>query len=92
MSGCAELRSARRYYLGKRREARLSGQKAHELTWQAKQEAEPGTALAANFPARAALVAAGYTTTADLDGADVDELRDAGLSTRDAEAAIAALE
>ncbi len=92
MSGCALLKRARRYYLAKRSQARVAGQKGLELTWQGKQEAEPGVALAADFPARSALVAAGYTTTEDLDGADVDELRTAGLSTRDAEAALAALE
>ena len=88
----ALLKRARRYYLAKRVAARRDDDEALELTWQAKQEAEPGTALAADYPARAALVAAGYTTTEDLDGADADELRAAGLSTRDAEAALAALE
>lgn len=88
----SELRRPRRYYLAKRLAARRDGQKALELTWQGKQEAEAGTPLAGGFPARAALFGAGYTTTEDLDGADVDELRCAGLSTRDAEAALAALE
>lgn len=88
----SEVRRPRRYYLAKRLAARRDGQKALELTWQGKQEAEAGTPLAADFPARAALVAAGYTTTEDLDGADVDELRRAGLSTKDASAALAALE
>jgi hypothetical protein len=37
-------------------------------------------------------VAAGYSTTEDLDGADTDELVAAGLPYNDAAAAIAALE
>lgn len=84
--------SPRRYYLAKRQAARRDERKALELAWQAKQEAEPGVELAETYPAREALAAAGYTTTEDLDGADVDELRAAGLSTKDAEAALAALE
>jgi hypothetical protein len=82
--------SPRRYYLLKRQVADRRGEQALASTWRAKQEATPGTALAANYPARAALVAAGYSTVEDLAGADVAELRSAGLSTADAAAALAA--
>jgi hypothetical protein len=51
------------------------------MAWRLKQKQEPGTALAGGFPASALLATAGYTCVEDLDGADVDELCDAGLST-----------
>ena len=86
----ATLGSVRRYCLQKRRQARQQGDTALEVVWQAKQEAEPGTDLGANFPNLTALAALGYTTTEDLDGADVDELESAGLTRRQAEATIAA--
>jgi hypothetical protein len=82
----------RRYYLLK---ALVAAEQDDDLafTWRAKQAALAGAALAADFPARATLVAAGYSTTEDLDGADADELtRYAGLTRSQADAAIAALE
>lgn len=86
------INTARRFYLLKRRAARSLGDKGLEGVWRQKQEAESGTALAATFPARAALVAAGYSTTEDLDGADTDELVAAGIPYHSAAAVIAALE
>lgn len=72
-------RRVRRFYLMKRLAA-LREQSGFDQVWQAKQEAEPGTALPSDFPNRAALVSAGYSTAEDLDGADADELRNnAGL-------------
>lgn len=76
--------SARRYYLGKRHESRRRLEFALEATWQAKQEAEPGTPIADGFPSKAKLGTAGYTTTEDLLGATLDELIWAGLSTTEA--------
>ncbi len=62
------------------------------LTWFGKQAAASGTALADDFPSRAALVAAHYSTEEDLDGATVDELvTNASLSRKQATAALAAL-
>lgn len=87
----AELTNVRRYYLQKRRKAREIEDWALETVWQAKQEAEPGTALGARFPHRAVLSTAGYTTTEDLDGADRAELVTAGLTTREAQDVIGAL-
>lgn len=87
----AEFGSVRRYYLRKRLRAREVGDDALESTWQAKQEAEPGSSLASTFPHVEALEALGYTTTEDLDGADVDELACAGLKRRQAEDVIGAL-
>lgn len=84
-----EVRLPRRYYLAQRLRAREA--LLEEGVWQAKQEAEPGTELAADFPSAAALEAAGYTTVEDLDGADVAELRRAGLTRRQAETVIAAV-
>lgn len=59
--------------------------------WQTKQEAESGTQLPDDFPSRSALVAVGYTTKEDLDGADCAELADyVRLSTTQAEKVLAA--
>lgn len=86
------INTLRRFYLLKRLRARAIGDKGLEGVWRHKQETQAGTELAAAFPARAALVAAGYSTEEDLDGADVDELVSAGLTYHDATAALAALE
>jgi hypothetical protein len=87
----AEFRSPRRYYLHKRRYA---GQICDglELVWKAKQEAEPGAALPADFPHRERLQTAGYTTDSDLDGADERELVDVGFTDREAQAVLSAFD
>lgn len=87
----ATLGSVRRYLLHKRRLAREAGDWALVNVWQAKQEAEPGSALGASVPHQTALEPLGYTTAEDLDGADVDELESAGLTRRQAEDVIGAL-
>lgn len=84
------LGSARRYYLAKRHAAAERCDTALESVWRGKQEAEPGEALAADFPYHARLVAAGYETYEDLDGADSDELVEQGFSTREAAAILTA--
>ncbi len=87
----AELRSVRRYYLGKRRQ---TFERDREITavWHSKQDEEPGVALPSDFPFLVQLAAGFYTTIEDLDGADVEELRVfAGLSLRDATAVFTAL-
>lgn len=83
--------SARRYYLGKRLGAARGGDPALGGAWRALQEAEPGTSLSGSFPARSKLVAAGYSTVEDIDGADVSELQAAGLTRAEATAALAAI-
>ena len=60
--------------------------------WRAKQEAQPGTALPADFPYLSRLAAEGYTTVHDLDGADVEEMISAGFNEREALAIGVALE
>jgi hypothetical protein len=85
----ADIKRPRRFYLHKRIEAEQRGEDGQ--VWQAKQEAQPGAALATTLPHRAALVACGYTTTEDLDGADEAELVRAGLTRPQALAIIAAL-
>ena len=85
----AETKSYRRYCLGKRQERAAEGDD-NDAVWKAKQEAEPGTALAATFPALSKLATAGYSTDTDLDGADEAELVRAGLTTREAAAVLAA--
>lgn len=85
------LKSARRYCLGKRRQ---TFERNEDITtqWHAKQDAEPGIDLASDFPFRAQLVAAFYSTLQDLDGATAAELKKfAGVSTRDSVAVFAAL-
>ena len=60
--------------------------------WHAKQNAEPGLDLRSDFPFRARLVAAFYTTLQDLDGATAAELQTfVGLSARDSLVVFAAL-
>lgn len=86
----ADVLRVRRYYLLKRLEARASDSDL-ELTWQAKQEAEAGTLLPADFPSKATLEAVGYTTVEDVDGADRAELAEyASLRPYEADAVIAA--
>jgi len=83
--------SPRRYYLLKRLEARRSQNQPLDGVWRSKQESQPGTALPTTFPFRSQLVAAGYSTAEDLDGATADELVDhVSLSSRDAAAVVAA--
>ena len=87
----AQIRSARRYYLLKRLAARVSGDSALELTWQSKQEGEGGIGLPPDLPSYTTLVAAGYSTVQDLDGADTDELASIGIRNRQADRVFAAL-
>jgi hypothetical protein len=70
----SQFPTLRRFYLKKRHMAKLAGEHALSAIWHARQEEQPGTALPAAFPFRAELVAAGYTTSEDLEGADADEL------------------
>lgn len=81
----------RRYYLLKRLEARRRQDTALELAWHAKQIAEAGTALDASFPFAARLATAGYVAREDLLGASIEELQQAGLTSREAAAVLAAL-
>ena len=83
------VNSVRRYYLGKRHEER--SQLGDGQVWQSKQEAEPGTPLPSTFPHLSTLKACGYTTSEDLDGADVAELQRAGITRSQALDIIAAL-
>jgi hypothetical protein len=85
--GMAEIRNVRRFYLHKR----LQSVPDDANVWQAKQEAEPGTPLAADFPLKADLAKVGYTTEEDLDGADQAELERAGFKSNQAKKIIAAL-
>lgn len=86
----AEVKRPRRYYLHKRIQARESCDDT-ELSWRAKQEAEPGTPLPATFPLLSQLAAAGYTTKEDLDGADTTELERIGLRKYEATSVLSAL-
>lgn len=64
----------RRIYLKNRKVTAEAGDLAISGLWQSRQEEQPGVALPTDFPFRADLVAAGYTTAEDLEGADADEL------------------
>lgn len=84
--------SVRRYYLLKRR-ASLKDKNWHfEGIWRFKQENLHWPDLPAGFPSRAKLIAEGYTTVRDIDGADVDELKELGLTRSEAEAVLEAME
>lgn len=87
----ATIKSHRRYCLLKRRYNLLCGEEGLAAVWRAKQEAVPSTALPSTFPALSTLAASGYTTKADIDGADQDELVGVGLTISEAVAALAAL-
>lgn len=83
--------SPRRYYLLKAAAAAAEDPKGMADVWRGKQAAEPGTALSLGFPYRSRLVAAGYSTTEDLAGASVDELRGVGFRAAEANAILAAI-
>lgn len=86
----ATLNNLRRFYLHKRIWAAQLDDDWDKF-WQGKQEAHPGTSLATSFPHRVALVACGYSTTEDLDGADENELLRVGFTPLQAEQILAAL-
>jgi hypothetical protein len=79
-----QVRSVRRYYLLERLAACARDDFAIASVFRAKQEAEPATPLPADFPSRAVLVAAGYSTVEDINGADLEELQCARLTTKQA--------
>lgn len=83
------LGSARRYYLAKMHAA-VANEDTIADVWQGKQEAEPGTALPADFPLLSRLQPLGYKAVEDLTGADSDELVEQGFSAREAAAILAA--
>lgn len=62
-----------------------------EQVWDGKRRTLLGTDIPATFPARAALISAGYVVLEELRGADETELTRAGLSSQQAAAVVAAL-
>ncbi len=82
----------RRYYLFKALAADELGDTHLAAVWRAKQLALAWPDLPSNFPGRSRLIAAGYLTVRDLDGADLDELRNLGLSSVTARAVLVAME
>lgn len=90
----ATVSNHRRYCLAKRKFHEGSGDPNADglaRVWRAKQEAIASTALPVGFPSLAQLTAAGYTTEADLEGADEDELVALGLTSQQALEVLAAL-
>lgn len=84
--------SYRRYCLLECHAARRRCDIAVANVFLGKQQAEPGTSLAADFPDKAALALGGYTTVEDLRGADLCELEcEAHLSKKQAQAVLSAL-
>jgi hypothetical protein len=61
-------------------------------SWDAKRKSIAGTELPASFPARTALLAAGYLVLEEIQGASETELITAGLRASQAAAVVAALE
>jgi len=62
-----------------------------DKVWNGKRREIPGTDLPQDFPARAALLLAGYLVTEELDGANTRELQAAGLTSTQAAAVLAAI-
>lgn len=92
MTIASVITSPRRYYLLKSYAAESVGDLELQGVWRAKQLGAPSTALVEGFPSRAALFAAFYTTTADLNGASVTELvNNVRLTAVQAQAALDAL-
>lgn len=80
----------RRYCFLKMRRGLRLGDDTDQL-WNGKRQEIPGTELPQNFPARAALLSAGYLVTEELDGANASELQAAGLTSTQAAAVLAAI-
>lgn len=86
----AEVTNHRRYcFLQYRLNLRLDDDL--EETWDNKRREIAGTAIPVGFPARSALLAAGYLVTEEVDGADETELKAAGLTSSQAAAVLAAI-
>lgn len=85
------FRTHRRYLTAKSRKSRRLGTD-HYLALDSKRRLMPGTDIPTSFPSRAALDAAGYWAMEDLQGATTTELKNAGLSSPEAAAVLAALE
>lgn len=82
----------RRYCLLKSQANRDRGDDALAEAWLTKHSEATGADLPADFPLLTELTAAFYTTAEDLEGADVNELRQrVGLTRSQAEAVIAAV-
>lgn len=77
-------RPARRVYFFKQQAATARGDDGLSYAWHDKRLAQPGTALPAAFPWRAAAVAAGVLAVEDLDGAGERSLESIGLTARQA--------
>ncbi len=86
-----QVLTPRRYYLLERLAAYAREDFAIGAVFRAKQEAEAATVLPVDFPSRALLVAAGYSTVEDINGADLEELLCAQLSTKQAETVLTEL-
>lgn len=85
------INSARRFYLLKSWYFDDAGQLALAAFYRWKQAQQLSPALPVTFPLREELVAAGYSTSADLNGADAAELRlRAKLTRSQAEAVLRA--
>lgn len=86
------VKSVRRFYLLKRKDAMTLHDEGLAAIWQGKQQAAGGTALADDFPQVETLATHGYTTVEDIDGAGTNELRELGFTIAQAEEILTALE
>lgn len=85
----ADIKSARRFYLLARLRSNQTQDGLADI-WRGRQEAQASTDLPGTFPLRARLATVGYSTVADLDGADSAELIGAGFAAHEAEAVMRA--
>jgi hypothetical protein len=91
----ATINRPRRYYLLYRQFfSNILGDTTTAGAIRTKQEAQPGRALPSDFPflAKISAPSAGYTTIEDLDGANVRELRNIGLTQAQAIAVLTRLQ
>ena len=88
----ADVGSHRRYCFLKLKRAERDEAYALANAWDGKRRGLPGTALPTTFPALTELGAAGYLVLEEVQGADASELTQAGLSSPQAAAVLAALE
>jgi len=79
----------RRYLFLKYRRATLDGDE-NATVWDSKRRTVSGTTLPTTTPAYAALIAAGYLATEEVQGAPTSELIKGGLTSSEAAAVVAA--
>lgn len=92
MADAERIQSHRRYCFLKYHKARNEVSDDAADAWNTKRRSISGTSIPATFPAQPDLGAAGYEVLEEITGADTTELTNAGLTSAQAAAVLAALE